>query len=74
MTRWAPCQVANNLYCVFIILLKLEVGLKGCGWKTARLLAQSGLAKSLFLAASTSSSRAGLQDFFVSGAQNSGLF
>ena len=40
-----------------------EVGLKGCGWKIARSLAQSELAKSLFLAASTSSSHAGLQDF-----------
>jgi Holliday junction resolvase YEN1 len=45
------------------ILCKVKVGLKGCGWKTARLLAQSKLAKSLFLAASTLSSHAGLQDF-----------
>ena len=48
---------------VLIILFQFKVGLKGCGWKTARLLAQSELAKSLFLAASMSSSRAGLRDF-----------
>ncbi|KAF8971159.1 PIN domain-like protein [Flammula alnicola] len=40
-----------------------KVGLEGCGWKTARLLAQSELAKSLFIAASTSTSRAGLKEF-----------
>ena len=45
------------------ILFPFEVGLEGCGWKTACLLARSELAKSLFLAASTSSSQAGLRDF-----------
>ncbi|KAF8969668.1 PIN domain-like protein [Flammula alnicola] len=40
-----------------------KVGLEGCGWKTARLLAQSELAKSLFIAASKSTSRAGLKEF-----------
>ena len=40
-----------------------QVGLKGCGWKTACLLAQSELARSLFLAASLSSSQAGLRNF-----------
>ena len=48
---------------VFSISFQLEDGLKGCGWKTARLLARSELAKSLFLAASTSSSQAGLREF-----------
>ncbi|KAF8153351.1 PIN domain-like protein [Crassisporium funariophilum] len=39
------------------------VGLEGCGWKTARLLAQSKLATSLFIAASTLSSREKLREF-----------
>ena len=59
-TRSASCQTSLS---GFAILFQLEVGLKGCGWKTARLLAQSELAETLFLAASTSSSRAGLQNF-----------
>jgi Holliday junction resolvase YEN1 len=53
----------NHLFQNFTILFQLEAGLKGCGWKTARLLAQSELAKSLFLAASESSSQAVLEDF-----------
>jgi Holliday junction resolvase YEN1 len=60
MTRWASCQPSPLC---FHYLTFNEVGLKGCGWKTARLLAQSELAKSLFLAASLSSSREELQDF-----------
>ena len=49
----------------FSILFKSKpkVGLDGCGWKTARLLAQSELAMTLFIAASTSTSRSELQDF-----------
>lgn len=47
----------------FSILFKSKVGLPGCGWKTARLLAQSELATSLFIAASTSTSSSGLRNF-----------
>ena len=49
----------------FSILFKSKpkVGLDGCGWKTARLLAQSELAMTLFIAASTSTSRSELRDF-----------
>jgi Holliday junction resolvase YEN1 len=53
----------NRLFQNFTILFQLEAGLKGCGWKTARLLAQSELAKSLFLAVSESSSQAVLEEF-----------
>lgn len=42
---------------------KPKVGLDGCGWKTAHLLAQSELATSLFIAASTLTSQSGLWDF-----------
>ena len=49
----------------FSILFKSKpkVRLDGCGWKTARLLAQSELATTLFIAASTSTSRSELRDF-----------
>ena len=52
-----------SLYIYILFKFKPKVGLEGCGWKTARLLAQSELAASLFIAASTSTSRSGLQEF-----------
>ena len=42
---------------------KPKVGLDGCGWKTAHLLAQSELTTTLFTAASTLTSRSELQNF-----------
>lgn len=46
-----------------MIPIKLQTGLKGCGQKTARRLAQTELAHSLFTATTTSSSRRALCAF-----------
>ena len=59
MTRLVICS--PSLFST--ILFPFEVGLEGCGWKTACLLTWNELAKSLFLAVSMSSSQAGLWDF-----------
>jgi Holliday junction resolvase YEN1 len=58
-------RLVISIQSFFSILFKSKpkAGLDGCGWKTARLLAQSELATSLFVAASTSTSRSGLRDF-----------
>ena len=53
----------NPFFSLPYSILNPKTGLDGCGWKTARLLAQSELATSLFISASTSTSRSGLRDF-----------
>ena len=53
----------NPIFISLSLKSKSKVGLEGCGWKTACLLTQSELTTSLFIAASTSTSRSGLRDF-----------